>query len=233
MTSKNDLRARLRARYQYFRTGIGEPGKPSGYFRWLHAGLSEEKRLVLAEGEPITGDSMAGLGGKAEAMALEYLRAIAKDPEVGFVCQSLRLPQALSLVRADRYCGQDDWTVAWPDGTTFPHHFERATTTLGLVSALLDGWIDHLADGAPSADGLIPEARVFLKAMLVLGLHGGKRGRQTDIWDRVGEIDEEKQGKKAREAALKLLKDRRLVDIRPGDGTTLTEAGLQVACGLR
>jgi hypothetical protein len=233
MASTNDLRARLRARYQYFRTGIGDPELPSGYFRWLHSGLSEESRMVFAEGEPITGQSMMGMGGKADAMALEYLRAIAKDPEIGFVCQSLQLPPAFSLVRADMHYGRGEWAVAWPNGTTFPHHFERATMTLELVSSLLDAWIEHLAGSAPNDDGLIPEARAFLKAMLAYGFHDGNRGKQEDIWKGVGEIDEEKQGKTARAAALKLLKDRGLVDSRSGTGTTLTDAGLKLARGLR
>jgi hypothetical protein len=129
-----------------------------------------------------------------------------------------------------------EWTVAMPGRET-----PSLPQTIGdplvvwdiVVEAVVPEWIDHLSDGAPSVDGLVPEARSFLKAMLDLGFHDGERGKQDDIWARVGEIDEEKQGKKAREAALKLLKDRKLVDSLSGTGTTLTDAGLKLARSLK
>ena len=104
---------------------------------------------------------------------------------------------------------------------------------LCYVAEVLDEWIEHLADDAPSTDGLIPEARLFLKAMLDLGLHDGKRGKQDDVWERIAAIDKERQGKQDRTAALKLLKDRKLVDSLSGTGTTLTDAGLKLARSLK
>lgn len=129
-----------------------------------------------------------------------------------------------------------EWTIARPgrESPLLPQTIHDPLVVWEIVvEAVVPEWIDHLADGAPSADGLIPDARLFLKAMLSLGFHDGERGKQDDIWARVGEIDEEKQGKKAREAALKLLKDRRLVDSLSGTGTTLTDAGLKLARSLK
>jgi hypothetical protein len=129
-----------------------------------------------------------------------------------------------------------EWTIARPgrESPLLPQTISDPLVVWDIVvEAVVPEWIDHLADGAPSTDGLIPEARLFLRAMLDLGFHDGERGKQDDIWARVGEIDEEKQGKKAREAALKLLKDRRLVDSLSGTGTTLTDAGLKLARSLK
>lgn len=129
-----------------------------------------------------------------------------------------------------------EWTIARPgrESPLLPQTIHDPLVVWEIVvEAVVPEWIDHLADGAPSADGLNSDARLFLKAMLSLGFHDGERGKQDDIWARVGEIDEEKQGKKAREAALKLLKDRRLVDSLSGTGTTLTDAGLKLARSLK
>jgi len=129
-----------------------------------------------------------------------------------------------------------EWTIARPgrESPLIPQPIHDPLVVWEIVvEAVVPEWIDHLADGAPSADGLNSDARLFLKAMLSLGLHDGKRGKQDDIWARVGEIDEEKQGKAPRAAALTLLKDRRLVDSLSGTGTTLTDAGLKLARSLK
>lgn len=177
----------------------------------------------------------------AEQESASALARLTDDERIGFLCQSLKLPRALKRMRgygdpAENFAEDislDEWVVAWPNGHTFPHDLRSAFTLMQLVIPVLEAWIDHLSEGAPSADGLIPEARLFLKAMLDLGLHDGKRGKQEDIWERVGVIDEEKQGKAPRAAALKLLKDRKLVDSLSGTGTTLTAAGLKLARSLK
>jgi hypothetical protein len=177
----------------------------------------------------------------AEQESASALARLTDAERIGFLCQSLTLPRALKRMRgygdpAETFAediSSDEWVVAWPNGHTFPHDLRSAFTLMQLVIPVLEAWIDHLSDDAPSADGLIPEARLFLKAMLDLGFHDGERGNQDDIWERVGEIDEEKRGRKARVAALKLLKDRKLVDSLSGTGTTLTDAGLKLARSLK
>lgn len=204
-------------------------------------GEMQESDLVELDAEyrQIVKDGLAGhdvferLRHWFERPKMDFLRGLATCEESSLIANSLQLPIPLKLIPGDAPWTRDEWVVAWPDGTKLPHDLHRADALFQLAEPLLQAWIDHLSDDAPSVDGLIPEARSFLKAMLDLGFHDGERGKQDDIWARVGEIDEEKQGKKAREAALKLLKDRGLVDSLSGTGTTLTDAGLKLARSLK
>jgi uncharacterized protein YjhX (UPF0386 family) len=175
------------------------------------------------------------------------LAHLAADEEIGALVMQLDERRPLKLVGSiappenPNLLAPDslppcEWTIARPgrESPLLPHTIGDPLVVWDIVvEAVVPEWIDHLADDAPSADGLIPEARLFLKAMLALGLHDGKRGRQEDVWERVAAIDEERQGKKDRTAALKLLKDRKLVDSLSGTGTTLTDAGLKLARSLK
>jgi hypothetical protein len=235
------LRARLLAAYRRLRADIGGPEpSPTGYFRWLSSQVERDAGNQTRTGwigdqqlEVVVGDSLAGREGKAEAFARVFLGAIASDAEVGFLSRCLEIRQALAKNPAGETEEHERWTMTRPNGTSFSPEPMRASAMLCYVAEVLDEWIEHLADDAPSTDGLIPEARLFLKAMLDLGLHDGKRGKQDDVWERIAAIDKERQGKKDRTAALKLLKDRKLVDSLSGTGTTLTDAGLKLARSLK
>lgn len=166
----NELRARLRARYTHHRMAIGDPEPESGYFKWLHSRLREELPEGSKGAPALVGDSMTGRGGKADQMALVILRAIAGDEELGFLCQSLGLRRALACVPGDAHYTRDEWAIAWPDGTTFPHDLRDARTTLTLVLPVLDAWIDHLAEEADiqsevGSAGLSTYARAVLKLL--------------------------------------------------------------------
>lgn len=218
------LRAQLRARYMHHRSSIGDPKPASGFFKWFYSGLLREKGKKI-----IVGDAMVGRGGKADRFALIFLTAIDEDEELGFLCQSLGLPRALARVPGD---ARDEWSISWPGGATVPHNLKRSMTTLMLVVQVLDAWIDHLAEGAPSADGLTPTARAFLKAMLALKLHDGTRKGQDEIWAKVAALGDAVEGKSKREAAVGILKDRKLIESKANAGTTLTELGLKTAESL-
>jgi len=217
------LRAQLRARYMHHRSSIGNPEPESGFFKWLYSGLRREK------GKMIVGDSMVGRGGKADRFALTLLTAIDDDEELGFLCQSLGLRRALTRVPGD---ARDEWSISWPGGATVPHNLKRSMTTLVLFVQVLDAWIDHLAEGAPDIDGLTPNARAFLKAMLALKLHDGTRAGQDEIWAKVAELGDAVEGKSNREAAVGILKHRKLIEPKHGTGTILTTAGLSLARSL-
>jgi len=217
------LRAQLRARYMHHRSSIGNPEPESGFFKWLYSGLRREK------GKMIVGDSMVGRGGKADRFALTLLTAIDDDEELGFLCQSLGLRRALSRGPGD---ARIEWSISWPGGATVPHNLKRSMTTLMFVVPVLDAWIDHLDEDAPNTDGLTPDTRAFLKAMLALKLHDGTRAGQDKIWAKVAELGNAIEGKSKREAAVGILKDRKLIHSKPKSGTTLTELGLKTAASL-
>lgn len=176
-----------------------------------------------------------------------WLAHLAGDDEIGALIMQLDERKPLKLVGSiappenPHLIAPDslppcEWTIARPgrESPLLPQTIGDPLIVWDIVvEAVVPEWIDHLADGAPSADGLIPDARLFLRAMLSLGLHDGKRGKQEDIWERVGVIDEEKRGNTPRAAALKLLKDRGLIHSLSGTGTTLTDAGLKLAQGLK
>lgn len=231
MDSKTtELRARLRARYEYFREAIGHPEPESGYFRWTRSRLREETVEAAKEQTgAIVGDSMAGSGGKADQMALVILRAIAWDEKLGFLCKCLGIRLALDCIPGDEYWPKDQWVIARPNGTTFPHDFRQARTTLALVAPLLDEWIDHLADDAPALDGLTPDARVVLAAMRDLGAFlPDARITQEMIRDKAAKLGEEIVGTRFGQA-INLLKAGGYVESKSGTATWLTARGQKTA----
>ena len=244
-----ELRARLRDRYRYLRAAIGDPEPASGYFKWLQDRLGKERDEAIEEQDgAIVGDSMAGRGGGADQMALQILRAIASDEELGFLCQSLGVRRALARVPGDSRYNRDEWAVAWPDGQTFPHDLRQATTALDLVVLVLDAWIEHLdlAD-----DPKVPATRTIhrepppnlgRKARAVLELlyrdkafdeahacHLTKRAPTQLKYDSAKSPDTKDKYAKTGAAELKRLK---LVDAVPRVGTWLTTEGRALAESL-
>lgn len=106
---------------------------------------------------------------------------------------------------------------------------------LGWVAeSAIPRWLANFNGTAAPAGGLPADARAFLVAMLALELHGGARAAQPKIWDKVAESGEAIEGKGRREAALSVLKDRKLILSKSGKGmgTTLTQEGYQAASAM-
>lgn len=103
-----------------------------------------------------------------------------------------------------------------------------------VAGSVIPGWFAHFNGTEAPADGLIPEARDFLAAMLELGLCDEKsRMGQDKIWRRVGEVGREVASRANREAAIKLLKGRDFIHSKPNCGTMLTPAGLMFARSMQ
>ena len=101
-----------------------------------------------------------------------------------------------------------------------------------IAGSVIPAWIAHFNGTEAPADGLTPNARLFLEAMLALKLHDGTRAGQDEIWAKVAELGAPVEGKSNREAAVGILKDRKLIESKHGTGTMLTPAGLNVAKSL-
>jgi hypothetical protein len=213
------LRAQLCTAYQVHRTNIDR------LVPWSQA------RILALQGSEDAG--LFGRSGEIEEMARHLLDSIADDQEIDLTSRLLGLSKVFARISDVSYYQAEDRVIVWPNRSPVPHEVRRPTTTLVLITPAIDAWIKYLSDVAPNPDGLIPEARSFLKAMLDLGLQGGKRQDQEVIWSRVGEIDQLIAGKASRAAALKLLKDRQLVNTKSGTGTTLTDNGLKLAESLK
>lgn len=103
-----------------------------------------------------------------------------------------------------------------------------------IAGSVIPVWIAQFNGTEAPADGLIPEARDFLAAMLELGLFDEKsRMGQDEIWQRVGEMGREVASRANREAAIKLLKGRDFIHSKPHCGTMLTPAGLVFARSMQ
>jgi len=213
------LRAQLCTAYQGHRTNIDR------LVPWSQA------RILALQGSEDAG--LFGRSGEIDEMARHLLDSIADDQEIDLTSRLLGLSKVFARISDVSYYQAEDRVIVWPNRSPVLHEVRRPTTTLALITPAIDAWIKYLSDVAPNPDGLIPEARSFLKAMLDLGLQGGKRQDQEVIWSRVGEIDQLIAGKASREAALKLLKDRQLVNTKSGTGTTLTDNGLKLAESLK
>lgn len=128
-----------------------------------------------------------------------------------------------------------EWTIARPgrDSPLLPQTIDDPLIVWDIVvEAIIPEWLDHLDTEAPSADGLTPNARAFLLAMLDLKLHDGTRAGQGAIWARVAERGNAVEGKSDRAAAVGILKDSDLIDSKSGTGTKLTTRGVAMARSL-
>ncbi len=179
-----DLRTRLRDRYAHYREAIGapEPSPGSGYFKWLHDQRAKEsKDCVYVDGNPsemIVADSLTGPNGTAEALASSFLQAIAHDEEITFVCGSLGIRPALSIIPAASSKARAGLEILRPNGVTFPIAFERSSGLLCYVAEVLDEWVDWLADDAepaPMQGEPVLDMKLGKKARAVLKLLVGER----------------------------------------------------------
>jgi len=103
-----------------------------------------------------------------------------------------------------------------------------------IAGSVIPVWIAQFNGTEAPADGLIPEARDFLAAMLELGLFDEEsRLGQDEIWRHVGEVGREVASRANREAAIKLLKGRDFIRSKPNCGTMLTPAGLVFARSMQ
>jgi hypothetical protein len=218
-----ELRARLRARYEYYRESIGRPEPASGIYRWLGIGNGKRK------GEAF----QSSMGERAEGMSMVILRTLAGDEEVDFLCKGLRLERALIYFPADEFDRHDQWIIARPDGTSFRHYLQRASGTLSLFEPILEEWIKHLADDAPDLDGLTPDARAVLLAMHELEAFCVEaKITQSNISDRVAELGEEIP-KTRRDNAISLLRQYGYVETKASTATWLTARGRRAAESLK
>ena len=106
---------------------------------------------------------------------------------------------------------------------------------LGWVAeSAIPAWLASFKGTAAPTEGLPADARAFLVAMLTLGLYDGARASQPKIWDKVAECREAIEGKGRREAALRVLKDRKFILSKSGKGmgTTLTQEGYRAASAM-
>jgi hypothetical protein len=201
------------------------------------AELDEDYRRIVEDGLAASDDSRTEelidrLATWLERPKDEFLRHLATAEEVSLLAASLKLSTPLKLVPADPPWTREEWVVTWPNGTKLAHDLRTIDVLFQLAEPLLRAWIDHLDEGAPDIDGLTPNARAFLKAMLALKLHDDTRAGQDEIWAKVAELGDPVEGKPDRLAAVGILKDRKLIESKPGTGTILTTAGLSLARSL-
>ena len=175
-------------------------------------------------------------------LVLEHL---AEHPTIGLLVSQLEERRPLkvvgSIVPENPYTVAPDslpaaeWTIARPgrDSPLLPQTIDDPLIVWDIVvEAIIPEWLDHLDAETPNADGLTPDARAFLKAMLDLKLHDGTRAGQDVIWTRVAKLGDAVEGKSNREAAVGILKDRSLIDSKSGTGTMLTPRGVAMARSL-
>jgi len=99
-----------------------------------------------------------------------------------------------------------------------------------LLESVVPAWLDFLVTGQPAADGLTNDARALLRALVDLKAFSlENRTTQEVLWQKVAEFIGEVPGKDRKQAALTLVKDRKLVECKAGTGTWLTDTGVDFA----
>lgn len=169
-----------------------------------------------------------------DRIARVFLHRLADSDEIGLIVSQIGERRPLKRISASLIGEEpsESWVVCRPGLTTpsLPQELRSMTTLIDLMAeAIVPEWIDYLAEDAPDPDGLTPDARAFLKAMLELKLEDGKRVPQDCIWSKVAEIGDAIEGKARREAVTRILKDRKIIDTLSGTGTTLTTQGAAIA----
>lgn len=217
--------------------------------RW-HAEADLARKAADAERERkhdlYRDDELMRLGADRMRRVTVYivLSRLAGDEEIGLLAAQLdeRRPLKVtgSISPADDSVLPDslppvEWIIARPgrESPTLPQSIGDPLIVWDIVfDAVVPEWLDFLDAAAPSPDGLTPDARAFLTAMLDLRLYDGALAGQDAIWAKVAELGDAVEGKSNREAAIGILKDRKLIGTKSGTGTMLTTEGLTVARSL-
>jgi hypothetical protein len=164
---------------------------------------------------------------------------LAEDDDISQCCRLLDLAPPLCRVEGRRFTPMgdglsepepDSWSFNLP-GRTVPSAIQspkvarryRAVFELAW-NAVVPEWVKYLAPMVLTARDLPPDAVAFLRAMVALGAVEGRKG-QDELWALVEEKLHEAVPKTRREAAIRILKERDLIDSKAGTGTMLTPAG--------